>query len=185
MLRHLLALLLVASAGLAQAQNREDLVPTPRPVPSVSHWVMGPPDPNPYEPNHYRNDTAQPVQERIGDCWFFQAQAWEKPLTDWRHNAAWLCSDIAAKNASGRPLRDSDQAMESLLLAYEAQVRARMEVLLEDWDTHVSIIQQAKPDANPMLPHALVLRSGWLNSPSWHDEVAAEVGLDVVLEALE
>jgi hypothetical protein len=183
--RTLLTLVLLASAGFAQAQNREDRPNMPRPVPSISHWVPGPPDPNPFEPNHYRNDPTQPVQARLDDCWLFEAQAWEKTLTDWRQTAAWLCKDIAAKHASGATLRDSDKAMESLLLAYEAQARDQMEILLEDWDTHVSIIAQAKPDANPMLPRAMILRAGWLNSPSWHDGIAQGLGLDAVLESME
>lgn len=187
---HRIAACLLAAlvATSAQAQTSEN--PTgprlARPVPSYpQHFTMGPPDPNPTEPAHYRNDSTLPTQTTLADCWLFEAQAWDRSLDDWRHTASWMCKDIAAKRARGDTLSDADLAMEHLLLAYEDRARAMMAILLEDWDRRVSALEQAKPDAHPILPKANVLRSGWLNAPSQHDAIARDLGLDAVLDAME
>lgn len=182
---------LVATSAQAQttdwAKPEELLGPRiTRPIPYIPpNFILGPPDPNPMEPAHYRNDSTLPTQTTLADCWLFEAQAWERSLDDWRYAAAWMCKDIAAKHARNDPLSDADLAMEQLLLAYEDAARTIMADILKDWDRRVSVIEQAKPDANPMLPKASVLRSAWLNMPSEHEAIASGLGLDAVLEAME
>jgi hypothetical protein len=184
MRKFLLTATLLLCSGTAQAQNHDTpLLPT-QPTTSTPHQITEPPNPNPSASNQDRNNPNQPTQKQL-DCSLFEAQTWEQTLSDWRKKAAWLCSNIAAKHASGVPLHDRDKAIESLLLAYEAQARAQMATMLEDQDHHMSMSNEPEYYANTLSPRTLVLLSGWLKFPSRHDDIASTIGLDVLLENLE
>lgn len=146
------------------------------------------------DPLHYQNDATQPVQERLEDCWLFDAQAWERPGDDWRHEAAYWCHTLAQRQAKGT-LSDRDQALAGVLLAYEAEfrrivaeglaARAAWEAEMNSIDPSCAPTCAQQPPPPPGTPLSLVFRGGWLNSPSQHDDLAAMTGLDVVLDTLE
>ena len=176
-----------ALAALALASCLAFAVPAQA---QVSFWPPGEQD----DPLHYQNDVTQPVQERLEDCWLFEAQAWEQPGDDWRQEAAYWCRTLAERQAKG-DLSDRDQALAGVLLAYEAGFRrivAENLAARAAWEEGINSIDPScaptctqQPPPPPGTPLSLVFRGGWLNSPSQHDELAALTGLDVVLETID
>jgi hypothetical protein len=142
-------------------------------------WPPTPDDPHPGVRTHYQNDPTQPAQDRLVDCWLFDVQTWQQPLSHWTYAAAYHCGTIAQRHAQGRALTPTQEALEPLLLAFEKVARA--------WSAKgLGQDHLERPiDSRDVLPEALALRSGWYALRTLQDTTADETGLLDVLEALQ
>lgn len=148
-------------------------------TPALAWWPPSAPDPHPGDRTHYQNDPTQPVQDRLEDCWLFEVQTWQQPLTHWTYAAAHHCLAIAQRHARGHELNPTQQALEPLLLAYEAEARAwSAKGLGQD---HV----ERPIDSRDVLPDALALRSGWYALRTLQDTTAARFDLIFILDAID
>jgi hypothetical protein len=142
-------------------------------------WPPSPEDPHHGDRTHYQNDPTQPVQSRLVDCWLFDVQTWQQPLSHWTYAAAYHCGSIAQRHASGRELTPTQEALEPLLLSFEQEARRwAAKGLGRD---HV----ERPIDSRDVLPDALALRSGWYSLRTLQDTTASDLGLLDVLEALQ
>lgn len=147
-------------------------------APAQAFVDLRPQDPAPADAGAYQNAVGLLVQDRLEDCWAFEVQTWRRPLDHWTHTLVWACQDIARQHASGLTLSDHEAALESLMLAYEAEARAWSAQAL----THPSEASFQETVFDP--PKALLLASGWYLHLHQQEAVAEELGLLAVLNAL-
>jgi hypothetical protein len=127
------------------------------------------PDPHLHVSDHYQTDAARPVQERLEDCFLFEALAWGRSMDDVRGRMLMACRHIAFRLARGADLDDRGRATEALMLTFEAAARDRMR----------------RYDVTGGTPTgSLVLRTGWHELTSDHRRLIEDLGLDLVMETL-